>query len=324
MAGLPPAAGAVSTAPPRRSRAARRLRIATRASPLARWQAAHVAALLEPFGFACELVVVSTTGDERAGVAISELGAPGAFVSQVQAAVLDGRADLAVHSAKDLPSGPTPGLVIGAVPPRADPRDALVGRALGDLAPGAVVASGSPRRRAQLAFVRPDLVFAELRGNIQTRLTRIPPGGAIVVALAALERLGLAGRVAEVLDPAVMLPQVGQGALAVECRPGLCEVLAGIDDAPSRRAVEAERAFLFQIGPGCSLPIGAHSPPALALGDPAAAAVLRLEGLMASLDGTVVLRRSAGGADPVELGSRLAAEMTATPQGSALVAAYQR
>lgn len=315
------------------------LRIATRGSALARWQAAHVATLLERLGLSCEAVVVSTRGDERADVAISDLGAPGAFVIAVQAAVLDGRADLAVHSAKDLPSGPTPGLVIGAVPARADPRDALVGRRLADLEPGAVVATGSPRRRAQLAFLRPDLVLAELRGNIETRLARVPPGGAIVVALAALERLGLAGRVAEVLEPAVMLPQVGQGALAVECGPGLVELLAGIDHAPSRRAVEAERAFLFQIGPGCSLPIGAHSPSVIAfpgLADPAGEAgpgpsappeppaVLRLEGLLASFDGTVVLRRSAVGDEPVALGRRLAIEMTATSAGAALVAAYQR
>ncbi len=304
-----------------------RLRIATRGSALARWQAANVASMLEALGFACELVVVSTRGDEATGVPISGLGAPGAFVAQVSAAVLEGRADVAVHSAKDLPSAPTPGLVIGAVPLRADPRDALVGASLAELEPGAVVATGSPRRRAQLAFLRPDLRFVELRGNIETRLGRIPPDGAIVVAAAALGRLGLEQRAAEVLGPEVMLPQVGQGALAVECRPELCEVLAGIDDPPSRRAVEAERAFLFEIGPGCSLPIGAHSPPVLAppgQGAPTSEAPMRLEGLLAAFDGSLVLRRSASGTDPVELGSRLAAEMKATPEGRALIAAYGR
>ncbi|MGH9131303.1 MAG: hydroxymethylbilane synthase [Acidimicrobiales bacterium] len=303
-----------------------RLRIATRASPLARWQAQHVADLLELTGFVCELVVVSTTGDELAGLPISALGASGAFVTQVQAAVLDGRAELAVHSAKDLPSAPTPGLVIGAIPPRADPRDALVGSTLDGLSPGAVVATGSPRRRAQLAFARPDLAFTELRGNIETRLGRVPSGGAIVVAAAALDRLGLAGRAAEVLDPAVMLPQVGQGALAVECRPELCEALAGIDDPPSRRAVEAERAFLFGIGPGCSLPIGAHARPVGAppgTRAPPGAACLALEGMLGSFDGRVVLRLTAEGTDPVELGCRLATAMASSPVGRSLMAAYR-
>ncbi|MGH9129262.1 MAG: hydroxymethylbilane synthase [Acidimicrobiales bacterium] len=313
------------------------LRIATRASALARWQAAHVADMLGRLGHETELVALRTAGDERSEVPIAALGATGAFVKEVQLAVLDGRADLAVHSAKDLPSGATPGLVIAAVPLRADPRDALVGALLADLAPGAVVATGSPRRRAQLAWARPDLAFVELRGSIETRLGRVPAGGAAVVAAAALDRLGLAGRAAQILDPDLMLPQVGQGALAVECRADdeeLRAVLAGLDDAGSHRALEAERAFLCKIGPGCALPIAAHSPPSApaagaAAGSAAsapgsAAAPLRLDALLASFDGKVVLRRSGVGTDPTELGERLAAELVESPQGALLVEAYRR
>lgn len=315
------------------------LRIATRGSALARWQAGHVAELLAAYGWSAEMVVVTTSGDERAQEPIEAIGVQGAFVREVQAAVLHARADLAVHSAKDLPSAPTPGLVIGAVPPRADPRDALVGARLAELGPGAVVATGSPRRRAQLAALRPDLSLIGLRGNIETRLGAVPPGGAVVVAAAALARLGLGERAAEVLDPAVMLPQVGQGALAVECRAGdrmLREALASIDDAPSRRAVECERAFLGEIGPGCTLPVAAHATPSASgaavegepgPGRPGSGAVLpgllRLEGLLASFDGQVVLRREATGHDPVELGSRLAAEML-DDGGRALVETYGR
>ncbi len=167
-----------------------------------------------------ELVVIATSGDQRRDVPVWELGGQGVFVKEVQAAVLDGRADVAVHSAKDLPSWTPEGLVLAAITERADPRDALVGTRLADLQPGAQVATGSVRRRAQLAWVRPDLTFTGLRGNIGTRLERVPDGGAVVVAAAALARLGLLDRAAEILPTAVMLPQVGQGAIGVECRAG--------------------------------------------------------------------------------------------------------
>jgi hydroxymethylbilane synthase len=230
------------------------MRIATRGSDLARWQARRVAARLGP---GAELVVVETTGDRHRDVPIHEMGGQGVFVKEVQAAVLDGRADLAVHSAKDLPSVPTPGLVIGAYPERGDPRDALVGA---PLSAATVFATGSARRRAQLAAARPDATFTGLRGNVPTRLTRVPDGGAVVVALAALQRLGLGARVAEILSPEVMIPQVGQAALAVECREGdtaALAALAAIDDSVARYAVEAERAFLARLGGGCELPVGA-------------------------------------------------------------------
>ncbi|HEY3673761.1 MAG TPA: hydroxymethylbilane synthase, partial [Acidimicrobiia bacterium] len=232
----------------------RPLRVATRGSELARWQAHRVATLLgtSTLGIGTELVVVSTTGDQRTDIPIHAVGGTGIFVKEVQQAVLDGRADVAVHSAKDLPASDTPdGLVLAAVPERADPRDALVGSTLDALPAGARVATGSVRRRAQLASLRPDLTFAELRGNIATRLERAADYDAIVVAAAALVRLGLDDRADELLAPSVMLPQVAQGALAVECRADDADTLArvvAIDDRLLHDAVDAERAYLAELG----------------------------------------------------------------------------
>jgi hydroxymethylbilane synthase len=279
-----------------------RLRVATRGSALARWQADHVAVLAqkaEP-GLEVETVVVETSGDRRRDVPIWELGGKGVFVKEVQAAVLEGRADVAVHSAKDLPSLTPDGLVIGAVPERADVRDALVGSTLADLAPGAAVASGSLRRRAQLAHARPDLRFEDLRGNIATRLARVDQAdvAAVVMAAAALDRLGLAERIAERLDPDVMLPQVGQGALAVECRADDTDtrcLLDRIEHTPSRRAVDAERGFLAELGGDCSVPAAAH---ATLAGDR-----LRVRALVASADGRAVLRHELAG--PASAGAAL-------------------
>ena len=264
------------------------LRIATRGSALARWQAEHVAALLqaaEP-GLAVELVVVEVVADQRLDIPIWELGGKGVFAKEVQAAVLDGRADVAVHSGKDLPSTTVPGLVLAAVPERGDARDALVGCRLADLPPGARIGTGSARRRVQLVDLRPDLTFGGLRGNMATRLERAADFHAIVVAAVALERLGLAGHITEVLDESVLLPQVAQGALAVECRHDdvvTTAHLAAIEHAPSRRRVDAERGFLAELGGDCDLPAGAH---AVLLPD----GRLRLDSLLASLDGRIVLR----------------------------------
>ena len=280
------------------------LRLATRGSPLALWQARHVAS-----GLACEcdLVVIETSGDRRQDRPVWEIGGQGVFVKEVQAAVLEGRADAAVHSAKDLPSRSAAGLGIAAVPPRADPRDVLIGSRLSDLAPGAPVATGSVRRRAQLAWVRPDLTFLSLRGNIATRLDRIPPGGAIVMAAAALERLDLSPPVAEILSPSVMLPQVAQGAIAVECRSSddaTGRLLAAIDDPGVRPGVDAERAYLARLGGGCDLPVGAHA-------TLSAGGELVLDALLASLDGRVMLRSSARGpvSDAAALGAGLAEQL---------------
>jgi hydroxymethylbilane synthase len=242
-----------------------RLRVATRGSRLAQWQAHHVASLLRDADprLDVELVIVTTTGDTRTDLPLHSIGGQGVFVKEVQQAVLDCDADIAVHSAKDLPSGSPPdGLVLAAVPPRGDARDALVGARLDDLGPGATVATGSVRRQAQLAARRPDLVFTDLRGNIDSRLEKVPDGGALVVAQAALERLGVAERAAEVMGVATMVPQVGQGALAVECRAGdhgTRRRLETIESAVDRGFVDLERAFLAQLGGGCDLPVGAHA-----------------------------------------------------------------
>jgi hydroxymethylbilane synthase len=287
------------------------LRIATRGSDLARWQASHVASLV---GVDVELVIVDTRGDRDKHEPIWTLGGKGVFVKEVQAAVLDGRADLAVHSAKDLPSITADGLALAAVPERGDPRDALVGCPLDELPPGGRVATGSVRRRAQLANLRPDLTFDGLRGNIPTRLAKAADYDAIVVAAVALERLGLDDAIADVLSTSTMVPQVAQGALAVECRADDAvtrRLLATIEHDASRRAVDAERAFLAELGGDCDLPAGAH---AVTIDDS-----IRLEGLLASLDGRVVLRRSATGRDAVALGRGLARHLLDDSGGRALL-----
>ncbi|WP_420639800.1 hydroxymethylbilane synthase [Candidatus Poriferisocius sp.] len=237
------------------------LRAATRGSALARWQTDHVAELLGA-AVAVTPVLVTTTGDRQADEPISAIGGKGVFVKEVQAAVLEGRADIAVHSAKDLPAVTPDGLVLAAVPVRADPRDVLVGGRLADLGEGAVVATGSARRRIQLRALRPDLAFAELRGNIGTRLAKAASYDAVVMAKAALDRLGERPPVVDVLDCEVMVPQVGQGALAVECRRDddrARSLLAAIEEPTTRRAVDAERSFLATLGGDCLLPAGAHA-----------------------------------------------------------------
>jgi hydroxymethylbilane synthase len=275
------------------------MRIATRGSRLALWQAERVAALL---GGDAELVIVSTTGDQRTDVPIWTIGGTGVFVKEVQQAVLEGRADLAVHSAKDLPSETADGLVLAAVPERADPRDALVGKPLADIPAGGRVATGSVRRQAQLAALRPDLEFASLRGNIETRVAKAAEFDAVVVALAALERLGLTDHVAQVLDPSAMLPQVAQGALAVECRaddPETIDRLRSLDWPGARRAVDAERAFLRRLGGGCDLPCGALA----AVGRDGSVAI---EVLLATVDGKIVLRARHQGSEPEVVGNEAA------------------
>jgi hydroxymethylbilane synthase len=278
------------------------LRIATRGSALARWQAERVGGRL---GTGVEYVVISTTGDRDQRSDLHAIGGQGVFTKEVQQAVLDGRADLAVHSAKDLPSETPAGLLLAAVPERGDPRDALAGCTLDALPTGAVIGTGSVRRRAQLAALRPDVAFGPLRGNIETRLRKREELGydAVVVALVALERLGLQGEIAGVLESAEMLPQVAQGALAVECRiddTRARERLAAINDADAFRCVAAERAFLAELGGGCSLPCGAlaHS------GD-----TLVLDALLASPDGHVVLRTRVGGEEPIDVGRTAAFDL---------------
>jgi hydroxymethylbilane synthase len=274
------------------------LRLATRGSALARWQAQRVADLL---GGDVELVIVQTTGDQRTDVPIHEVGGSGMFVKEVQLAVLDGRADLAQHSAKDLPAITPDGLVLAAVPERGDPRDALVGSTFTGLPAGARVATGSVRRRAQLAAARPDLTFAELRGNVDTRLEKASQFDAIVLAAAGLDRLGRGDRITERLDTSVMLPMVGQGALAIECRAdddATRARLASIDNPEVHTAVRAERAFLAELGGGCSLPCAAFA----TVDDD----LVSVDGLLAALDGSVVVRARVANADPVKAGIEVA------------------
>jgi hydroxymethylbilane synthase len=294
-----------------------RLGAATRGSALARWQTDHVAALLmaaDP-ALRVEPVVVETVADRRLDIAIDAMGGKGVFVKEVQAAVLDGRADFAVHSAKDLPSVTPDGLVLVAVPARADPRDALVGARLVDLPHHARVATGSARRQSQLAWHRPDLRFTGLRGNIATRLAKAGDYDAIVMAKAALDRLGLAPAIVDVLEPSVVVPQVGQGALAVECRaddPATRARLAAIEHAPSRWAVDAERAFLAELGGDCTIPAGAHA--VIERDD------LRLTGVLASRDGRILLKEIRSGRDAVMLGRLVARHLLDDAGGAALLA----
>src|SRR5258706_3368031 len=281
------------------------LRIAARGSALARWQAERVGALL---GQPVEYVLITTTGDRDQRADLHAIGGTGVFTKEVQQAVLEGRADVAVHSAKDLPSETPPGLILAAVPERGDPRDALVGSTLDGLPTGARVGTGSVRRRAQLASARPDLVFAPLRGNIETRLRKRAEEGlhAVVVAVAALERLGLMDQVGEVLDSSVLLPQAAQGALGVECRAddGVTTArLTAIDDQRAHREVRAERAFLSELGGGCSLPCGALARSDTDTGE------LVLGAVLASLDGNIVLRTRVIGSDAVEVGREAARDL---------------
>lgn len=286
-----------------------KLRAATRSSPLARWQTEHVIGLLGAAHPEVEIepVFLTASPDNDLSQPISELGGKGAFAKEVQQAVLDGRADFAVHSAKDLQSETVPGLVLASVPARGDARDVLVGCGLVDLPVGATVATGSNRRRVQLQDLRPDLNFVQLRGNIQRRVSlagsRTESGAtitAIIAAGAALLRQDMEDRIADWLPPHLMTPQVGQGALAIECRAddsATPEMLAAIEHAATRRQVDAERSFLVALGGDCDLPAGAHA----TLADDGDEITLRT--VIGALDGSRVERAVVRGHDPTTLGA---------------------
>ncbi len=300
------------------------LRLGTRRSALAMAQASGVAAALRSRGHGVELVGVTTEGDRtaRAGTPVAETGAgsaQGVFVAELRRRLLAGDVDLVVHSLKDLPTAPADGLVVAAIPPREDPRDALVsrdGRTLAELPLGARVGTGAPRRVAQLRVARPDLDVRPLRGNVDTRLRKLAEGelDAIVVAAAGLARLGRLDEATELIEPAVMLPAPGQGALAIECRAAdleaesaFAQAISSLDDAATRAAVTAERTLLAELEAGCTAPVGAL---AQVGGEPAN---LQLVATVVNVDGATAIRRSASGpvAQPVELGRRLAAELLA-------------
>ena len=243
------------------------LRLGTRASALATWQARWVADRLSQCGMQIELVSITTTGDRQTAGPIGQIGTQGVFTKEIQNGLLDDRIDLAVHSLKDLATLPVPGLTLTAVPERGPIADVLVFRdaratSLDDLPKGAVVATGSPRRKVQLLHARPDLQIENLRGNVETRLAKLDSGpfDAIILAEAGLRRLGLDERIGQILPPAIMLPAVGQGALGIEMRtddPRTHAVAQALDCPQTHAAVAAERAMLGALEGGCSAPIAA-------------------------------------------------------------------
>ncbi len=234
--------------------------IGSRGSQLALWQARWVQARLAELGLESRIEIIKTTGDKVLSIPLSSVGGKGLFTKEIEDALLAGEVDLAVHSLKDLPTEIPAGLQITAIPEREDPRDAMVGRRLTELREGAKVGTSSLRRSAQLRRLRPDLQVESVRGNVDTRLRKLDERQyeSIVLAAAGLTRLGWIGRIAEFLEPEVMCPAVGQGALAVETRIGdnACQAL---DHAPTRAAVTAERAVLSALGGGCLTPMGGHA-----------------------------------------------------------------
>ena len=292
------------------------IRIATRGSLLALWQANWTKSELERRepGLSVELVVLKTRGDKILDRALSEVGGKGLFVKEIEDALLDGRAEVAVHSMKDLPAELAPGLEVVAIPEREDPRDALVVRpglsvtSVRELPQGAKVGTSSLRRLCQLRAMRPDLVIEALRGNVDTRLGRVERGeyDAIVLACAGLRRLGHAARISAALSTEESLPAVGQGALAIECRSNDAATrarLAPLSHAKSARAVAAERSALSRLQGGCQTPLAAHA--IMEDGE------LFLRGLVGSADGTKILRAEARGTDGRAIGIRVADELLA-------------
>ncbi|MFN0172573.1 MAG: hydroxymethylbilane synthase [Bryobacteraceae bacterium] len=288
--------------------------IGSRGSQLALWQANWVQSRLENLGFEVRIQIIKTTGDRITQVPLAQVGSKGLFTKEIEEALLDGSVDLAVHSLKDLPTELPAGLVLAAVPERADPRDAVVGRKLADLPPGAKVGTSSLRRAAQLRHLRPDLVIESIRGNVDTRLRKLEEGQfqSILLASAGLLRLGWQDRIVEILDPETMCPAVGQGALALETRADgrgyvACQAL---DHAGTHAAVTAERAVLATLGGGCQVPIGAHAV--------AVDGVLHVRALVIAPDASKVVKASHSGAvDRAsavgrELGERLLADGAAS------------
>lgn len=301
-----------------------KIRIGTRGSPLALWQANWVAARLrELAGVDVEIIEIRTEGDERRE-SIAGLNSQGVFTKEIQRALLDHQVDLAVHSLKDLPTEPTPGLVLAAVPQREQCGDTLISRdgaSFDQLKVGAVIGTGSARRRAQLLSARPDLVMADVRGNVDTRLRKLREGqyDALVLAQAGLLRLGLADQITEVLPKSLILPAVGQGALGLETREddvATRAALEPLDDAVTHRCVLAERSLLAALRGGCLAPVGAWA----RVEDNA----LRLSAVVLSVDGRARLVAELAGVldEPIQLGERAAGDLI--EQGAAALIAASR
>jgi hydroxymethylbilane synthase len=292
------------------------LRLATRRSPLALVQASLVQRRLREVGVTSLLVPLETRGDRESETSLDQLGGQGVFAVEVQRAVLDGEADVAVHSAKDLLSSTPDGLALVCVPERLDAGDALLGRSLAGLGPGATVATGSPRRRALLLERRPDLRVVGLRGNMATRFAAASRSDidAVVVAAAALARLDQNELIVERLDTEWFVPQVGQGALALEVRDGdetTTNVLLQLNVPDAMTALVAERSFLAELGAGCAVPCGAYAT--------VSGGTVTLRGVMLSVDGSRSVRAVVTGSDPSALGRDLARELRDEKGGSALV-----
>lgn len=291
--------------------------IGTRTSKLAVWQTNYVRQRLEKVwpGLECRLEMFVTQGDKTLDKPLPEIGGKGLFTAELEAALRDGRIDMAVHSLKDLPVADAESLTIGAITSRADVRDVLVARekwTLGSLPPGAKVGTSSLRRTAQLLHARPDLNIHSIRGNVDTRLRKVQEGqyDATILAAAGLARLGLEAHISQYLPLTVMLPAPGQGALAIQCRvddTAVLTLLSPLNDAETRRCVLAERAFLDGLGSGCSLPVGAY-----ATGQNEE---MMLTGLVAAVDGSQVIEVKGHGRDPHQLGAELATQALA--QGAA-------
>ncbi len=272
------------------------LRIGTRGSALALWQANHVAQKLgEIHGIQCELIRIRTSGDHFQSVAVAQIGSKGVFIKELEDALLAGSVDLAVHSMKDVPTEIPAGLWFPAITHREDVRDCLVSResrTLENLPARAKVGTSSLRRQAQLRVHRPDLDVRDLRGNVDTRLKKLGAGefDAVVVAKAGMDRLGFSDHITEILPTHIMLPAVGQGALGIEARtddPETCKLLAALDDAATRACITAERALLRELQGGCQVPLGAWA----RLGSGG----LLLEACVLSADGSESLRREQQG-----------------------------
>jgi hydroxymethylbilane synthase len=286
------------------------VRIATRGSDLALAQARYVAGRIErELGAETELVVLTTTGDRIQNVSLAKIGGKGLFIKEIEEALLDGRADVAIHSAKDLPAEIAPGLALAAFPERADPRDALVGREpetlLQTLPKGARVGTGSTRRRALLLALRPDLEIVPLRGNVPTRIAKLESEdlAAVVLACAGLDRLSLSDSISERLSPDLLLPAVCQGMLALESRAGeaLRDELSALSTPLNDAVVAAERGFLCRLGGDCTIPMAAHC-------EIDEQGALRARGLIASADGQRIARAERRGeaADAAAIGLDLA------------------
>ena len=279
-----------------------RLRIGSRGSQLALWQAHHISALLRERGHEVELEIIKTTGDKITDVALAKVGTKGMFTKEIEEALAERRVDLAVHSLKDLPTELSAGFEIAAITTRENPRDVFCSRkytGIEDLPQRARVGTSSLRRQAQLKAVRPDLDIHPLRGNVDTRLRKLEAGeyDAIILAAAGLNRLGKTELVRQVISAEVMCPAAGQGALGIEIRAGdtiTRDHLAFLDDPAARATTTCERALLNKLGGGCQVPIGAFAE--------VRNGRLHLEAIVADPDGTKVLRETRDGAEPVQLG----------------------